>query len=261
MIDLEKIKKNFIENKSEKPFDNWVFEDFFDNDIAKTLEEEFPDYDDKIWHEWSNPLEDKKARNDWNVFPSTTYKVISYLNSPLFVNLISKYTNTPNLIPDMGLNGAGWHIHRSGGYNNVHLDYSVHPKLKYQRKFNLIIYLTPEWKKDWGGSLGFYSQDKDEKKPGKLIKSVYPKHNRAVFFDTTQNSWHGLPEPIKCPDNICRKSIALYYLRPADSDVEQRGRALFSPNKDQIDNPEVLELIKKRSSVSQSKEVYITKKK
>lgn len=39
-----------------------------------------------------------------------------------------------------------------------------------------------------------------------------------VIFSTNDFSNHGHPEPIKCPDDISRKSIALYYFsegRPA----------------------------------------------
>lgn len=261
MINVEKLKQGFKENMSKIPFDHWIFDDFFNDDLAVKLESEFPEYDDKIWYEWSNPLELKKARNDWNSFPPTTYKVIEALNSQVFLDVIAECTNTPKVYSDSGLNGAGWHIHPSGGHNNVHLDYSIHPKLGYQRKFNLIIYLTSGWEDDWGGTLGLYTQDETARKPKDLIKSVTPRFNRAVFFDTTQDSWHGLPEPIACPDGVCRKSIALYYLIPSSKEAEQRGRSLFAPYKEQANDPKVLELIKKRASVSQSKSVYISEKK
>jgi hypothetical protein len=258
-IQIDSFEKQFLNNKSNFPFDHWVFEEFFNLDVAKKLEGEFPAYDDKVWYEWNNPLEIKKARNDWNSFPPLTYKVINALNSNNFLNLLKKFTGVKELYSDSGLNGAGWHIHPSGGHNNVHLDYSIHPKLGYQRKFNLIIYLNDGWEEKWGGSLGFYEQDKKTKKPGKLVKEVAPLFNRAVFFDTTQDSWHGLPDPIDCPSDVCRKSIAMYYLIPALHDADPRGRALFAPQKGQEKDKAILELIEKRAGVNTSKDVYITK--
>ena len=47
-------------------------------------------------------------------------------------------TGIPVLLPDNGLNGGGWHIHANGGKLNPHLDYSMHPKLPYQRKIILL---------------------------------------------------------------------------------------------------------------------------
>ena len=52
-----------------------------------------------------------------------------------------------------GLNGGGWHIHANGGKLNPHLDYSMYPKLPYQRKLNIIVYLQPNWEESWGGGI------------------------------------------------------------------------------------------------------------
>ena len=69
MINLESIKKastNWLENK---PFPHFVIDDFFEIDVAKDLESEFPSFDDKVWHEYGNALEVKKVCNNWNEFP------------------------------------------------------------------------------------------------------------------------------------------------------------------------------------------------
>ena len=45
-----------------------------------------------------------------------------------------------------------------------------------------------------------------------LAKKIVPqKINNDVIFRTDFNSNHGFPEPINCPDNVTRKSLALYY--------------------------------------------------
>jgi hypothetical protein len=85
--------------------------------------------------------------------------------------------------------------------------------------------------------------------PGALAKSVEPRFNRAVLFDTTQQSWHGLPEPIACPLGQVRKSLAVYYLTdPPVAREAQRTRALFAPAPDQAGDAEVLSLIERRAS-------------
>jgi len=77
------------------------------------------------------------------LFRSETYKIFHYLSSNKFLKFLKNLTNIKNLIPDVGLHGGGLHIHGSGGKLNIHLDYSIHPKLKLQRKLNLILYLNP----------------------------------------------------------------------------------------------------------------------
>ena len=138
-------------------------------------------------------------------------------------NKISK----KKLYSDIGLNGGGWHIHKKGGKLNQHLDYSLHPKLGLERKLNIIIYLNSNWKKEWKGNLGFWSNESN-KEPGNLVREIEPKFNRAILFDTTQNSWHGLPEPVNCPKGEYRKSLAIYYLcKPSKKLIRERHYLLL----------------------------------
>jgi hypothetical protein len=73
--------------------------------------------------------------------------------------------------------------------------------------------------------------------------------NRAILFDTTHNSWHGLPEQLTCPERIARRSLATYYMSEVSELAEDRKRALYAPHKEQKDNPEVIEFCKKRSGL------------
>lgn len=98
---------------------------------------------------------------------------------------------------------------------------------------------------------------KSENRHRKL--EIAPVFNRAVIFDTTQNSWHGMSRSLTQPENISRKSLAVYYLCEPKPDAPKREKALFSPSECQESDNEVLELIKKRYDTEHSKKVYITK--
>ena len=126
------------------------------------------------------------------------------------------------------------------------MDYSIHPKLKLQRKLNLIIYLAENWNNDWGGGLELWSHNEENNKPKRKEVTVDNIFNRAVLFDTTQNSWHGFPEPLSCPENTYRKSLAVYYLTDPPEGTDQRPRALYAPTKEQEKDLEVLGLIQQR---------------
>ncbi len=234
-------------------FDYWIIDDFLPPDILKSVQEEFPDFDSDIWHQYNNPIEVKKTCNNWNSFPQATYKLFHSLCDRNLIERIEDITQLYGLIPDYGLHGGGWHCHRRGGKLNLHQDYSMHPKLNRERKLNLILYLTPDWQEEWGGHLELW--EGDETKPSSLFTKVLPKENRAVIFDTTQNSWHGLPEPLNCPEGVYRKSIAVYYLQMPKT-AKDRQRALFYPHKDQLTDQRVLDLIDKRSNVGTSSETY-----
>ena len=241
-----------------EPFDHLVIDNFLPTDLANKLFDEFPDFEDSIWFEYSNSIEDKKLPSDWRKFPEHTYQLFSFLNSTLVLETVSTIFNT-KLSSDHGLHGGGWHIHANGGKLNPHLDYSIHPTLKQQRKVNLIIYLCKDWKEEYGGHFGLYAQEKDTLRAGNLIKEIPMGFNKAVLFDTTQQSWHGLSREVNCPGKVFRKSLALYYLVDAPQGVDSRSRALFSPTADQIGDSSILELISKRSDIKTATEVYINK--
>lgn len=259
MIDYKKLKIASKGWEKAQPFPHFVIDNFFDERIALSLEKDFPDFEDDVWHEYGNAIEIKKVCNNWNFFPSLTYKVFNFLNSDKFVNQLSiSLFGSEVLISDSGLNGGGWHVHKKGGKLNTHLDYSLHPKLVLQRKINIIIYLNSRWKNDWGGSLGLWGNE-SSKIPGDLKKEIEPIFNRAIIFDTTCNSWHGLPKPINCPEGQLRKSLAIYYLCEPSKNIDDRGKALFAPTEEQKNDKSVLDLIKKRSSVNTASTVYKNK--
>jgi Rps23 Pro-64 3,4-dihydroxylase Tpa1-like proline 4-hydroxylase len=242
--------------QSAEPFDHVVIDNFFKPEVAEQLYQDFPAYDSNEWIFYHNVLEDKKTCNHWDRFPKTTYAAFEYLMGNSFLNTLSVATGIVDLRGDIGLHGGGWHAHSRGGKNNVHLDYDIHPKLLKQRKLNIIIYMTPDWDKSWGGGLEIWSHDPETGGPKECVKEVDNVFNRAIIFDTTQNSWHGLPREITCPEGAVRRSLAAYYLTTPPATASDRKKALFAPYGDQANDPEVLETIRKRANMDQAAQVY-----
>jgi hypothetical protein len=228
------------------PFYYHIIDNFLDIKTARKIEKEFPDYHSNVWYEYNNPLEIKRTCNNWYYFGQETYTLLSFLNSPEFIEQLKKITGIQTLYPDIGLYGGGMHMTGRGGKLNIHLDYSIHPKLKLQRKLNLILYLTENWEYNWEGNLEFWSHNNQTNRPDQKIVTVNNIFNRAVLFDTTQNSWHGFPEPLICPENTYRKSLAVYYLTDPPEGTDPRPRALYAPTKEQENDLEILNFINKR---------------
>ncbi len=260
MINLKNVEAALKNFKANSPFDHCVIDNFFTEDFAHKISQDFFNYESDKWFHYQNPIEDKKALNDWNIFPPTTYSALFMLQSNEFVRLLS-LTVGELLYVDHGLHGGGWHIHATGGNLNPHLDYSIHPKIGLQRRLNIIVYLSKELDpKNHGGHLGLWSHDSETSRPKVLEKEIEPLFNRAVIFDTTQNSWHGMSRPLIQPIGIYRKSLAIYYLCKPAENASQMGRALFAPRENQMNNPEIEEIIQLRSGVNTSSQVYKSKK-
>jgi len=256
---VEKLKESLKTFKTNQPYDHCIVDDFLKEEIAHEIEAEFPLYEDPKWFYYKNAIEDKKALNDWNVFPALTYKLLRDLISEEFMSILSEFVGVP-LYQDPGLHGGGWHMHAPGGNLNPHYDYSIHPKVGLQRKLNIIIYMSSDLKEEHGGHLGLWRHDEKSNSPGELVKVVQPKFNRAIIFDTTQNSWHGMCKPLVQPEGIYRKSLAVYYLTDPPLDADKRERALFAAREDQKGDKSVEDLIKARADKENFSSVYRTDK-
>ena len=255
-FDYDKLSKEFQEAK---PFRHCIIDNFFEDITALNLSNEFPDYNDpNIWSVYRNAIENKKLTPHWDLFSAKTYQAFTLMNKPEFVEKIKLITGIPNLIADYGMHGGGWHMHTRGGKLNMHKDYSIHPKLGMERRINIIIYMTPDWQEEWNGGLEFWSHDAEKNLPKECVTKVFNKFNRAVLFDTADNSWHGLPTEIVCPEGVYRKSLAIYYISEPRTGAESHDRAYFAPTSEQANNQEILDLIKKRSSSKTSSETYRT---
>lgn len=192
MVSFAELAEEFT---SAGPFNHVVIDNFLKSEVAAVVANEFPAFDGPVWNEYHNAIEVKKAYNHWDRFPKATYQLLNFFNSAEFVAEMGSLCGD-DLYPDPGLHGGGWHSHGPGGKLNMHLDYSIHPKIGLERRLNLILYIQPAWKPEWGGALGLWEHDAARQAPGKLAKEIPCIFNRAVIFDTSQNSWHGLPDPV-----------------------------------------------------------------
>ncbi|HMJ06001.1 MAG TPA: 2OG-Fe(II) oxygenase, partial [Chthoniobacterales bacterium] len=102
--------------------------------------------------------------------------------------------------------GGGLHETLRGGHLGVHADFNVHGRLRVERKLNLLIYLNQDWEDDYGGQLELW----DRRMKGCAVR-VKPVFGRAVIFNTALDSFHGHPDPLNCPSDRSRRSIATYY--------------------------------------------------
>jgi len=201
----EEKKKDYL---NANPFPSIILDDFFNVTFLNKVLEEFPDLS-KIdsSQNYKNINEVKYTNNVYKNFPNTIKRLFDFMNSNFFLEFLQKITSIEEkLISDKDLNGGGLHEIKTGGKLKVHTDFSRHPTLDLDRRINILIYLNKNWDKNYGGDLEFWNQDMSLCK-----KKISPNFNKLVIFSTNDFSNHGHPDPINCPDNLSRKSIALYY--------------------------------------------------
>lgn len=217
-MDLETAVSLYNEFKSAKPFPHIVIDDFLNSDTAENIYSSFPDPTDE-WYEYDNCFEKKRAMDKLDKMPQPIAEFMLFANSHIFMDMIERITNISGLIPDPAFRGGGMHAIMPGGFLSNHTDFTIHPKLKVYRRLNVIIFMNKKWDKSWGGNLELWDRDMT-----KCHKSIEPIFNRAVIFDT-HKSPHGHPDPLNCPVNEFRKSLAIYYYssEPPEENVESKS--------------------------------------
>lgn len=200
---VDELNKNY--NNAE-PFEHIIIPNFLNDEYAEIISNKFPtDY--HKWHKYYNPIEIKYANDDIDNMNQDIKKLFYILCTNELTELFSKISGIENLEYDPYLHGAGLHAHPRNGRLHMHLDYEKHPYIDKERRLNIILYLSKEWKEEWNGHTELWNTDMT-----KCVKKSPVKFNTAIIFKTNEISWHGLPEKIKCPIDVYRKSFAFYYI-------------------------------------------------
>ena len=202
-----------------QPFPFIVIDNFLPDAIAEAVANDIPERDSSDWTRL--PTDDQRGKRvlaDESKLPIVIRALIHELNAGYFLRFLELLTGIPDLISDTKLVGGGLHMIERGGKLSVHVDFSHHPTNGLNRRLNLLLYLSRNWQDEYGGQLEFWNRD--IKSCGQKILPVF---NRCAIFSTSPISYHGHPEPLNCPDDVTRNSIALYYFtkgRPQEEEGE-----------------------------------------
>ena len=211
---LELEKKILVE---QDPYPHASIKDFLPRQMCEEISKDFkfPDSDPGAGIEDKVFQKTKRGLSKIELMPNTIQNLINTLNSKQFLSILEKKFNLKNLVPDPTLFGGGMHESFRGGYLKIHSDFVFIKKRKLKRMLNLLIYLNEGWQNNWGGSIELWTENMS-----KMFLKLSPHINNALIFRTDLESNHGFPDPIDCPENQSRKSIALYYYTPYEKMIK-----------------------------------------
>jgi Rps23 Pro-64 3,4-dihydroxylase Tpa1-like proline 4-hydroxylase len=242
MINIKLAEQLSFNYKNSLPFPHIVIDNFLEKKIAEIAYNELSKFN--VW-DYDPTDYSKLAQQNKFFMPSPNYKedlelmkkdsvtafqILQFLNSDITLRFLEKLTGVKNLIPDPTFTGGGYHKIKAGGKLAIHADYNIHPHTKLHRRINLLVYLNPNWIEEWGGNLELWNKNLTEK-----THAIAPMFNRAVIFNITDDAYHGHPEPLSCPDNQARYSMALYYFtedRPEEEKNSEHSALWFYPEQE-----------------------------
>ncbi|EGG95144.1 hypothetical protein IMCC1989_1677 [gamma proteobacterium IMCC1989] len=229
-----------------QPYSHGVFDDVFEPSILNNIIREFDSKEE--WKTFDTKYEKKsQLSNDDSLGPNTR-ALIHNLNSGSFLTFLEKLTGIESLIADPYLSGGGLHKIEPGGKLGIHTDFNRNDHLRLHRRINVLVYLNEDWEESFGGHFELWSDPKGAQK-----KKILPIFNRMAIFNTTGNSFHGHPEPLTCPPDRARKSLALYYYTVEKDELQSKGNhgTVFideKGNRDEIGKTPFLTKLKRKAA-------------
>jgi len=205
------------------PFPHIYFDDVFPSSIFTHIDREMPD------GSLLGPLQTcrQRAREGWRCIHSprsgnlkvsnsresrmgpTLQGVIMALKSDAFISFLQGLTGIYGLHADPYNEGSGLHQIFANGSLRVHADFNKHPVTGMERRVNVFLYLNDGWDQSWGGDLELWNRAMT-----RCAARIAAVRNRLAIFSTTDFTYHGHPDPLKCPLHRSRRSIAQYYYSP-----------------------------------------------
>jgi Rps23 Pro-64 3,4-dihydroxylase Tpa1-like proline 4-hydroxylase len=193
--------------QSADPFPHIVIDGMFDDAELDAIVTDFPKPEETRWMKFDSPTEKKLGYyHEHSRITDRIRRFLDAMNSFEMLLFLEALTGIDALIPDPYFGGGGLHQIEPGGFLKIHADFNVHPKLKIDRRANMLVYLNRGWREEWGGHLELWNEGMTE-----CRKRILPSFNRTVIFSTTDTSYHGHPHPLTAPEGVTRKSVSLYY--------------------------------------------------
>ncbi len=193
------------EYQGNTPFPHIHFDNFLPVEAAEAALRDFPEPKQAAWNEFNNPNEKKLAFDAVEKLPAGDRDVLYFLNSRPMLQFLEVLTGIKGVISDPYFVGGGLHQIKPGGKLGIHVDFNRHDGLNLDRRINVLIYLNKNWEEEWGGHFEICNKERTE------VRKILPLFNRCAIFSTTSSSFHGHPNPLECPPDRTRKSIATYY--------------------------------------------------
>jgi hypothetical protein len=192
--DPERLRDQF---RGAQPFPHVVLDGLFDEGLLDRVLDAFPGPEAAVWRRFDNERERKLGIREGLGWEDE--RIASFLlaaSAPPMLEFLERLSGIDGLVPDPYFAGGGLNQTVRGGFLKIHADFNWHPKLRLDRRLNMLVYLNRDWREEYGGALELW--DRGGKRAAKAILPIF---NRTVIFATTDGSLHGHPRPLEChPD-------------------------------------------------------------
>lgn len=188
-------------------------DDLLPLDVVREIYQRFPETSEMRL--MSSFRETKFTSKNFDNFDPILKAITFAIQHPKVIEVVERITGIKKQIPDPSLYAGGLSAMAKGHYLGPHIDNSHEASRKYYRTLNLLYYVTPDWKLEYGGNLELWNNDV---KKNTTIVSAF---NRLAIMETTPTSWHSVS---KVTVDKVRCCVSNYYF----SEISPTGKDYFN---------------------------------
>ena len=187
LIKLESNKQQILASymDSEHSIGYFFIDDLLPKKIALEIYNHFPSTQNAVLKK--SLREFKYVAYQMDQYHPLLQEIIYAFQDQKIVDFFKDNLNISSLYPDDNLYAGGLSLMGKNNFLNPHLDNSHDKDRSRWRVFNLLYYVTPDWKLNNGGNLEIWPNG---------LKSepitIESKFNRLVVMATHQKSWHSV---------------------------------------------------------------------
>lgn len=195
----EKLKAQFAKSKNSIGY--FFVDDLLPRDIAEEIYKAFPGAEEMVLKK--SIREDKYVAAQMNLYNPLLEEIIYAFQEEKIVKLVGEICEIKDILPDENLYAGGISMMGYKQFLNPHLDNSHDKDRQMWRVLNLLYYVTPEWKEEYGGNLELW--------PNGLKKeqiTIFSKFNRLAVMATHGASLHSVSPVVHQGFRCC---VSNYY--------------------------------------------------
>ena len=200
-LSTEKEHLASIYRNSEKGIGYFYIDDLLPESLANEISNTFPEKEDMVLKKSLREFKHVAAQMDQ--YNPLLEKVIYAFQDERVVSIIGKICQIDQLEPDEFLYAGGLSLMAEDNFLNPHLDNSHDKDRDKWRVLNLLYYVTPDWKENYGGHLEIWPNGIKEEQT-----TLYSNFNRLVVMATHQSSWHSVSPVLVDGERCC---VSNYY--------------------------------------------------
>ncbi len=210
--DEAELTKTFAASSADIQTRHLVVDNLLPEDVARGFYPCFPEKE--RMRQLSSFRERKFTFKQLDQVPSLLKNITLAIQSPDVVAIVERITGIPDQVADPRLYAGGISLMAKDNFLNPHIDNSHDGERKLYRRLNLLYYVTPDWKPEYGGSLELWDL---KVRRAVVLPSLF---NRLLIMETNRFSWHSV-SPVRHEGQRC--CVSNYYF----SEHSPEGRDYF----------------------------------